>query len=100
MAVQKIMGQEASTKIEKGIQIINVFGTWCGPCKMFAPILEEISENFETFKINIDDNPEYVKEMNIKGVPSTFIFKDGQLKDTIVGFIPKEIMETKIEAIK
>ena len=99
MAVENIMGSEVESKVKEGITIVNVFGSWCGPCQMFAPILEDVSSDISVYKIDIDTNQEFGKKMQIAGVPSTFIYKDGILKDTITGFIPKETLLTKVKEI-
>ncbi|NQZ65600.1 MAG: thioredoxin family protein [Mycoplasmatales bacterium] len=100
MAVKYISGLEVEKHLNKGIQIVNVFGTWCGPCKMLAPILEEISKETETFKIDIDENPEYAAKMQIKAVPTTLVYNNGTLKEKIMGFVPKNVIESKIEEAK
>lgn len=96
MAIQFVSAEELKTKLGTGTQVVNAFATWCGPCKMMAPGLEEISEKNEVFKIDIDKDPEYAKEMGIKGVPTTLVYKDGELKETLVGFLPKEVLEAKL----
>lgn len=99
MAVQNIKSSELEGKLDSGLKLVNVFGTWCGPCKMFAPVLDEVSENVEVFKIDIDENREYAQEMQIQGVPTTFVYKDGKLVDQIVGFIPKDHLVRRIEEV-
>jgi len=100
MAIKIISGNEAKDFAkEKGIRIINVFATWCGPCKMFGPILEEVSNTYPVGKVDIDHNQEFAKEMNVQGVPSTFIYKDGELKTSFVGFVPMPELIKKIDTI-
>ena len=96
MAVEIIKGTEVKSVTESGVKVVNVFGTWCGPCKMFAPVLEDISNNIPVYKIDVDQNNEFAREMKVQGVPTTFIYKDGKVVDTIVGFQPKELLEQKI----
>lgn len=99
MAIEMINGNQVETKVANGLHIVNVFGTWCGPCQMFGPILEEVSAEIPVHKIDVDQNQDYAQKMQIQGVPSTFIFKDGELKDTIVGFVPKEVLMQRINSI-
>ncbi|WKX02476.1 thioredoxin family protein [Candidatus Mycoplasma mahonii] len=95
--IEYIKGSDVKGKInDKGITLINVTAAWCGPCKMMAPILEELSTDVDTFKVEIDDNQEFATEMKVQGVPTTFIYKDGKLSDTLVGYIPKEVFKSKI----
>ncbi len=92
-----INGSEVKGKIkESGTTIINVTASWCGPCQMFAPILEEIGKTVDVFKVDIDTNREFAQEMGVQGVPATFIYKDGKLSEQISGYVPKEVLEQKI----
>lgn len=99
MAIEVISQEELVKKINKGIQVVNVFATWCGPCKMLAPVLEDASEELSmTFmKVDLDQNRDYATANEVQGVPNTMIFKDGVLVDRIVGFVPRHKL---IEAIK
>lgn len=99
MAIKMINKTEVKDSTATGVSVVNVFGTWCGPCKMMSPILEEISNETPVFKVDVDENKEWAQEMKVQGVPTTFVFKDGEIKDTIVGFVPKEVLETRIKAI-
>ena len=95
--VEFIKGSEVKGKIKsEGVTVINVTAAWCGPCKMFAPVLEELSENTSIYKVDVDTNQDFAREMNVQGVPATFIYKDGKLAETVSGFVPKEVMEQKI----
>lgn len=90
MAIQYIKGTEVQEKTKSGVTVVNAFATWCGPCKMLAPFLEEASNEVPVFKVDIDENQEWAKEKDIKGIPLTMIFKDGELKQKFEGFVPKE----------
>ncbi len=100
MALQNVSGKELENKLGSGVQIVNVFGTWCGPCKILAPVLDELSDNVEVFIVDVDHNKDYVEKMQVRGVPTTFIYNNGVLKETITGFVPKETLESKIENAK
>ena len=100
MAIEMISGQDVPQVTKEGVSIVNVFGTWCGPCKMLEPILEDISSENKVYKIDVDHNRDFAQEMKIQGVPSTFIYKDGELRDAITGFVPKEVLERKINEVK
>lgn len=97
MAIQFINQDELKNKLGNGKQIVNFFAEWCGPCKMMAPGLEELSNKVEVFKVDIDHNRELATELGIQAVPTTFIYKDGQVVDKIVGFSPVEIIEQKLQ---
>ncbi len=77
----------------KGIVLVDFFATWCPPCKMLSPVLEEISESrgpYEIVKINIDENLNVSSEYNIEVVPTMLVFKNGKVIDKAVGYMPKD----------
>jgi len=80
-------------KNEKSV-LVDFYADWCGPCKMVAPILEEISDEMRDklviAKHNIDDNPNVPTRYGVRGIPTMLLFKDGKLVDTKVGAIPKK----------
>ncbi|MGL4914423.1 MAG: thioredoxin [Romboutsia sp.] len=83
------------------VVIVDFFANWCGPCKMLTPILEELSnsmENVDFAKVDIDQSLDIAREYNISSVPTMMIFKNGEVVDTIVGFVPKASIESKLRA--
>lgn len=74
--------------------LVDFWATWCGPCRMLAPVLEELAEEYEgrvtVGKVNVDEQPALATHFGIQSIPSVLIFKDGQLTETIVGFRPKQ----------
>lgn len=98
MALEVIRASEVADKT-KGVRvtIVNLFATWCGPCKMLAPILEEINEEgTPVFKIDVDQDGDFAKELGVRGVPTTLIYKDGNLVNKVDGFVPKQVLLEKI----
>ena len=76
----------------QGVVLIDFFATWCGPCKMLSPIIEELSEempNVKFFKVDVDENEELVEMFNIEAMPTLIILKDGKIANKSVGFKPK-----------
>jgi thioredoxin 1 len=73
--------------------LVDYWAEWCGPCKMIAPILEELSKQYgdklQIAKMNVDDNQEVPGKFGIRGIPTLMLFKDGQLAGTLVGAHPK-----------
>ena len=68
--------------------VVDFWAEWCGPCKMIAPSLEEISnemDNIQIAKVNIDENPDIAAQFGIRSIPTLMIFKDGKHADTMVG---------------
>lgn len=97
MAVDFIKSADIEKNIGDGIQIVNFYAEWCGPCKMLAPILEDISSEYEVFKVNADENKEYMTKEGIQSIPTTRIYKDGKIIDTLTGFVPKEQILNKLK---
>ena len=73
---------------------------WCGPCRMVAPIVDEIAKEFEgkikVFKLNTDENPNVASQYGIRSIPTLMLFKDGQKIETVVGAVPKSTLQTTI----
>lgn len=81
--------------------LVDFTASWCGPCKMIAPLVDELSEEYEgrvkIVKVDIDENPVTVKQFQIRAVPSLFFFKDGQLVDQLLGGVTKNAIKEKLE---
>ena len=75
-----------------GLCLVDFSATWCGPCKMQTPILEELADevDYKIYKLDVDESNEIAAQYNVNPVPSLFIFKDGVLKQNLVGFHTKD----------
>ena len=77
----------------KGTVLVDFWAAWCGPCRMLAPILEQLAEEnpqIRIAKVNVDEQPQLGSKFNIMSIPTVMIFKDGKLVNTSVGLRPKE----------
>lgn len=74
--------------------LVDFWAGWCGPCMMLAPVVEEIAQEYEgkvkVCKINVDEQGELAQKFGIMSIPTVLVFKDGQVKNQSVGFVPKE----------
>lgn len=80
-------------KQNEGVVLIDFFASWCGPCKMLAPIIDEIAEeraDVSVVKVNVDDEPELAEEFGVFSIPTLVILKNGELAHQSVGARPKE----------
>jgi len=83
--------------------LVDLWAPWCGPCRLIAPLVDEIAEeNGERFKIaklNIDDNPQIAQRFDVRSIPTLLFFKDGELRDQVVGTVPKSALLARLEAL-
>ena len=82
---------------DNGIVIVDFYATWCGPCQMLSPILEELKEKYKVEKVNVDEHPDLAKENGIMSIPTVFIYKDKKLINKFIGYKTKEEIERLIE---
>ncbi|MGX4599577.1 thioredoxin [Faecalimicrobium sp. JNUCC 81] len=85
-----------------GVYVVDFFATWCGPCKMLAPVFEEVASDMGAQigfgKVDIDESLDIARKYNVSTVPTIIIFKGGEPVETMVGFMPKESLITKLKA--
>ncbi|MEG0013186.1 MAG: thioredoxin [Cellulosilyticaceae bacterium] len=83
--------------------VVDFYADWCGPCKMVAPIITELAGQFEgkvkIGKVNTDENRAVASKFNIMSIPTILFIKDGQVVDTSVGALPKQVLEAKINSM-
>ncbi len=81
--------------------LVDFWAVWCGPCKMIAPIVEQLAEELsgkvKIGKLDVDSNQEISIKYGIRGIPTLLIFKDGKVVDTIVGAVPKASILSKLQ---
>jgi len=82
--------------------IVDFWATWCGPCRMLSPILDEVEEEMagqiSVVKVNVDDADEIAAQYRIMSIPTLIFFKNGQVVDKTVGAMPKAVLVEKIKA--
>ena len=101
--VKKIDEQGFRNEAEKdAVAVVDFSATWCGPCKMLAPVIEQVSEQLgdkvKFYNVDVDDAPELAGEFGINSVPSVLLLKNGRLVDQSVGFRPGPALKSWIES--
>lgn len=92
----KKISQNEFEETKSGAAVVDFSATWCGPCKMMAPVLEQLSEEFEGkikfYNVDVDENQELAEQYGITSIPALLIMQDGEKKDMQIGFQPKETL--------
>jgi len=100
--VKKISEKEFAEVKAQNVALIDFSATWCGPCKMVAPILEEVSEQIGDrvafYNVDVDENPKLAEAFGVSSIPALVLLKGGEKVDMKVGFAPKDIIVNYIES--
>lgn len=101
MAVINATDANFQDTIKEGVVLVDFWAAWCGPCKMIAPVLDELATDLEgkakVVKVNVDENQGTASQYQIMSIPSLLLFKDGELVEKTMGFQPKEALQAFVE---
>jgi thioredoxin 1 len=83
--------------------VVDLFATWCGPCRMLTPVLERLAAAYDGrvkfVKVDVDEEPELASRFDVTGVPTLLIFKGGTLVDQVVGFVPAPALQARLDRL-
>ncbi|MCD7032842.1 thioredoxin [Metabacillus sp. GX 13764] len=96
MAITHVTDQNFAAETGEGVVLVDFWAPWCGPCKMIAPVLEEldqeIGDKVKIVKLDVDENQETAGKYGVMSIPTLLVFKNGEAVDKTVGFQPKEAL--------
>ncbi|MEH7417212.1 thioredoxin [Neobacillus drentensis] len=101
MAISHVTDQNFTAETGSGLVLVDFWAPWCGPCKMIAPVLEELDaemgDKVKITKLDVDDNPQTAANFGVMSIPTLLVFKDGEVVDKVVGFQPKDALAGVLE---
>lgn len=96
MSIMHVTDQIFASEIKEGLVLVDFWAPWCGPCKMIAPVLNDINvemgDQVKIVKLNVDENADTTRKYGVMGIPALILFKDGEIVDQVVGYQPKEAL--------
>ncbi|MDU9693606.1 thioredoxin [Priestia aryabhattai] len=101
MAITNLNKDNFTSEIGEGVVLVDFWAPWCGPCKMIAPILDQLNQDLngkaQIKKLNIDEYGEIAQQYEIMSIPTMLVFKDGKPVDKALGYQPKENLANLLE---
>ncbi len=97
------LNKENFEVVKEGVALVDFWAPWCGPCRMIAPVIEQLAEEFEgkakICKVNTEDEQDLAVEHGIRSIPTILFYKDGEVVDQLVGATSKQVLADKINSL-
>lgn len=103
MSIVHLENENFNDVVSNDVVLVDFFATWCGPCKMLGPVLEEFDQDrsdVKIVKVDIDEKTDLAREYGVMSVPTLILFKDGKPVATRTGYMPKEVLTAWINETK
>ena len=90
------------TLVKEGVTLVDFFATWCGPCQMLGPVLDDLSQevDYKVVKVDVDQARDLAAEFGVRSVPTMVVFKNGEVVDQMIGFLRKDEINQKVSVYK
>ena len=101
--IKELMNENFNEEIKDNLVLVDFYATWCGPCKMMHPVMDEVAleyKDLKIIKVNVDNHGELSREYAVMSIPTIILFQNGNLVEKNIGFIPKEQLLTMIKNYK
>lgn len=89
--------------VKEGVALVDFWAPWCGPCRMLAPVIDELAQEFDgkakICKVNTDEEQDLAVEYGVRSIPTILFFKDGEIKDQLIGAQSKQVITDKINSL-
>ncbi len=99
----ELTNENFEATIKEGVSLVDFWAPWCGPCRMIAPVIEELAEDYDgkanICKVNTDEQQDIAVKFGIRSIPTILFFKDGELVDQMVGAAGKQVFAEKLDAL-
>jgi thioredoxin 1 len=99
----ELTSENFDSTVANGVTMVDFWAPWCGPCRMIAPIIDELAEEFEgkatIAKVNTDEQQDIAVKFGIRSIPTILFFKDGEVVDQMVGAASKDVFAEKLNAL-
>ncbi|QSZ40960.1 thioredoxin [Sulfurimonas aquatica] len=99
----ELTSSDFESTLSEGVSLVDFWAPWCGPCRMIAPVIEELAEDFDgtakICKVNTDEEQDIAVKFGIRSIPTIMFFKDGEMVDQVVGAQSKQALADKINSL-